>query len=646
MSNWKKGKQLNDGRYTIESILLRSSGNGVLSYRAKNNQTNKLVTIKVIPAVWRQQPHGEELENKLIQQARQISKCEHPYLIKLYPEIGEEGDNLYMVMDYLEGEDLASYIDHNGKLDEYSALKIVSKIGSAVNILHKNKCVHQDIKPQNIIMDKESGQPILIDYGSAIKLFTMGDKGKENTTTDYFSPPEKYEKSVKIAPYFDIYSLAATLYVLVTAQLPHPSKLRKYQDLIPPQKLNPDLSDCLNQAIIKGMALNPAQRPQYLRDWFQLLKETEKPTVIPQKVTNNQNIKPPLDDDDDEDTAPLISIAQIKEEETVIQKTPLTNNNLINNNYEETVIQKTPMQKLHSGSNSPQPTYPHVETFNFETIIIEPKKQLFGLVNGVEKNLIPKESKFFVEYIGEGVNLDMVFIPSGTFVMGSGNNEFGREKDESPTHRVKLDSFYMSKYPITQLQWRVVISNYPKVKRPIKNNPSFFKGDDLPVEKVSWLDAQEFCQRLSKHTGRKYRLPTETEWEYACRGGTQTPFFFGNIITNDFANYDGREGYGFKPTGKYEKKTTSVGSFAPNPFGLYDVHGNVWEWCEDHYMSNYIHKPKDGSAFYSNVGNHPRVVRGGSWSLAPSYCRSAKRSSHAADSNYNFLGFRVVCVID
>ncbi len=633
MSNWKKGKQLNNGQYTIESILLRSGAG--LAYRAKDNKTGKLVTIKVTKAVWRQQPNGKQLEAKLIQQATKIAQCQHSYLIKLYPEVLIEEDRVFMVMDYLEGENLAIYIDRNGKLDEYSALKLVSKIGSAINTLHKSKCVHQDIKPQNIIIEQQSQQPILLDYGLAIKLFTIGSKNKENTMMDYFSPPEKYEQSAKKAPSFDIYSLSAILYVLVTAQLPTSAKLRQYQDLTPPQQLNPSLSDRLNQGIIKGMALNPRRRPQNLRDWFQLLKDSQK---TPVKI-NNQS-PPVIDDDDDDDTAPLTPIPTNREEKTLIQKKPISRNN-----YDETVIQKTAIIKPLTDAKSPQLIYPDIENFHFETISIEPKKELFGFVNTVEKNLLPKNNKFFVEYLGEGVNLEMIFIPAGTFLMGSDNNEINRDKDESPVHRVKLSSFYMSKYPITQLQWRKVIS-FPKVKRPVKNNPSFFKGDDLPVEKVSWLDAQEFCQRLSKYSQRKYRLPTESEWEYACRGGTSTPFFFGDIITTDFANYDGREGYGCKPTGKYEKKTSPVGSFAPNPFGLYDVHGNVWEWCEDHYAPSYIHKPKDGSAFYSNVGNQPRVVRGGSWSLTPSYCRSAKRSSYSADSNYNFLGFRVVCVID
>ncbi len=642
MSNWKKGKLLNNGQYTIESILLRDGAG--LAYRGKDNQTGKLVTIRVTDAPWREKSNGREIEAKLVEQALKICQCQHPYLIKIHPEIGREEDKIYIITDYLQGQDLAQQISVKGKLEEYSALKIVSKIGSAVNVLHKNRAIHQDLKPQHIILEQNSQQPILIDYGLALQLFAFDTRKRNNAMQDYFSPPEKYNKSTRKGTYSDVYSLAATLYVLVTAELPTPAKVRQYQALIPPKQLNPELSDVTNHAILRGMALNPAQRPHFLKDWFELLKQdntkTQHAVKHPTAKPAHQNI--PDDDDDDEDTtAPLTPIINLQEEETVVQKRPISNNE----NFEETIVQRKPLQRQSLSNQQPIQTYPDIENIDIETLTISPKKELFGLINGVEKNMISRRIKLFVEELGENTDLEMIFIPAGTFVMGSNNNEIGRDKDESPTHRVKLNSFYMSKYPITQLQWRIVMS-YPQVKRPVKNNPSLFKGDDLPVEKVSWLDAQEFCQRLSKFTGRKYRLPTETEWEYACRGGTQTPFFFGDMITTDFANYDGREGYGCKPTGKYEKKTTPVGKFEPNPFGLYDVHGNVWEWCEDHYANNYTNKPKDGSAFYSRMGNQPRVVRGGSWSLSPKYCRSAKRSCYAPDSNYNFLGFRVVCVID
>lgn len=172
---------------------------------------------------------------------------------------------------------------------------------------------------------------------------------------------------------------------------------------------------------------------------------------------------------------------------------------------------------------------------------------------------------------------------------------------------------------MTQAQW-LAVAGLPKVKIDLKGNPSNFKGDDLPVEQVNWHDAREFCARLSQLTKRNYRLPSEAEWEYACRAGTTTPFYFGDTITADLANYDGNSRYGSAPKGTYRKKTTAVGSFPPNSFGLYDMHGNVWEWCQDVWHGNYNGAPTDGSAWESGGNSQSRLLRGGSWLYYSWYC--------------------------
>jgi formylglycine-generating enzyme required for sulfatase activity len=202
----------------------------------------------------------------------------------------------------------------------------------------------------------------------------------------------------------------------------------------------------------------------------------------------------------------------------------------------------------------------------------------------------------------------------------------------------------MGKYQVTQAQWRFV-AQLPQVNRELEQDPSHFKGDNRPVESVSWEDAVEFCLRLSEHTKRQYRLPSEAEWEYACRAGTTTPFHFGETITSDLANYNGEYSYGQGPKGVYKQETTKVGSFGvANNFGLYDMHGNVWEWCQDHWHSNYEGAPTDGSAWLSNKEDSNRkLLRGGSWNVDPGNCRSAFRYYSYLVSNLNDIGFRVVC---
>lgn len=184
-------------------------------------------------------------------------------------------------------------------------------------------------------------------------------------------------------------------------------------------------------------------------------------------------------------------------------------------------------------------------------------------------------------------SIDMVEIPAGTFLMGSPASEEGHCLRERPQHEVTLERFFMSRTPITQAQWVAVMGN----------NPSEFKGSNLPVESVSWHDAMKFCDRLSKLTGRTYTLPTEAQWEYACRAGTTTPFSFGETITTDQANYDGNYTYGNGQEGEYRRHTTDVGTFPPNAWGLHDMHGNVWEWCLDEWHDSYAGAPTDGSAW-------------------------------------------------
>jgi formylglycine-generating enzyme required for sulfatase activity len=254
-----------------------------------------------------------------------------------------------------------------------------------------------------------------------------------------------------------------------------------------------------------------------------------------------------------------------------------------------------------------------------------------------------KTAQYFTEDLGNGIELKMVLIPGGSFTMGSPKGELQSSNNERPQHQVTIKPFCFGKYPVTQAQWQAVAA-LPPVNQELKPNPSRFKGANRPVERVSWHDAVEFCNRLSNHTQRPYRLPSEAEWEYACRAGTITPFHFGETITTDLANYDGNYTYGNGVKGSYREETTEVGSFKiANEFGLYDMHGNVWEWCQDDWHDNYEGAPTDGSAYISNETKSDKVLRGGSWDLNPGHCRSACRLCYVAGFVSNSYGFRVVC---
>ncbi|MCC5664147.1 SUMF1/EgtB/PvdO family nonheme iron enzyme [Nostoc sp. CHAB 5784] len=280
-----------------------------------------------------------------------------------------------------------------------------------------------------------------------------------------------------------------------------------------------------------------------------------------------------------------------------------------------------------------------LQTFEFDTVTVDARGKVI--------NKQPNQAFYFVEFLGEAAGkplallIDMVAIPGGTFEMGSPPDEPQRDNDENPQHRVTVQPFFLAKYPVTQEQWQFV-AQLPQVKRGLNRDPSRFKGANRPVENVSWYDAVEFCLRLSQYTGRPYSLPSEAEWEYACRAGTTTAFHFGETITSKLANYNATA----------RQKTTPVGSFeVANAFGLYDMHGNVYEWCLDDWHKNYEGAPADGRPWFGNNANfHQKqgdaVVRGGSWDKHLSVCRSASRNSNdrTQPALFNFyIGFRVAC---
>ena len=266
----------------------------------------------------------------------------------------------------------------------------------------------------------------------------------------------------------------------------------------------------------------------------------------------------------------------------------------------------------------------NLTTHTFETVSVNS--------NGEIIDRQPGSVECFIENLGEGVSLDLVAIPGGTFVMGDNRHH----QDEQPLHSVTLAAFYIGKYPITVAQYRQVMGE--KLGSGL--------GLDDPIEKIGWHDALEFCTKLSHQTGREYTLPSEAQWEYACRAGTNTAFHFGDIITPDLVNYNGDYPYAGAPPGENRECATPVGSFPPNAFGLYDTHGNVWEWCLDTYQPSYHGAPTDGSAWIdaNATGHDKRVMRGGSWDYVARGCRSAVRCSLAPDLRMNGCGLRVVSI--
>jgi eukaryotic-like serine/threonine-protein kinase len=268
----------------------------------------------------------------------------------------------------------------------------------------------------------------------------------------------------------------------------------------------------------------------------------------------------------------------------------------------------------------------NLTTFTFETVSVD--------LNGEIIDRQPGSAQYLRASLNEQIDLDLVLIPSGTLMMGDARHH----SDEQPIHQVTLPSFYMGKYPITQAQYQAVMGE----------NANVGLGLDYPIEHVSWDDAIEFCTKLSQLTSKAYTLPSESQWEYACRAGTDTAFYFGDTITPELVNYQGNYPYGGAPQGENRGQATPVGIFPPNALGLYDMHGNVWEWCLDSYHASYQGAPTDGSAWVDPSlpdRDLKRVMRGGAWDYVARGCRSAVRCSLAPGVRVNGCGLRVVLAI-
>ena len=261
-----------------------------------------------------------------------------------------------------------------------------------------------------------------------------------------------------------------------------------------------------------------------------------------------------------------------------------------------------------------------------------------------------------------GVALTMLRIRAGSFEMGAPETEADSSERERPAHRVTLGEFLLGQTPITQAQWRAVaawqrlehedVELWPESldPDPVANldDADRFLGEERPVVNVSWHDAMAFCQRLRLRTGKNYTLPSEVQWEYACRAGTTTPFHWGATISTKLSNYDGRNVYGDGEKGEYRRQTVDVASFPANPWGLHEMHGNVWEWCADHRHDNYKGVLEDGCVWIDEEAKKDalksKLLRGGSWGIHPRNCRSACRDSFRPDARDVLIGFRVCCL--
>lgn len=548
----------------------------------------------------------------------------------------EENGEFFFVQDFIAGHDLTQELIRGQKLSESCTITLLHDILEILAIVHQQNVIHRDIKPANL-MRRQDGKIVLIDFGAVKEISTIvvSAGGQINSTivigTPGYMSSEQAQGKPRLAS--DIYAVGAIGLQALTGQSPNSlPEDPQTGELV--WRDRTQVSDNLANVLDKMVRYNFSQRYQDAGEALQAILSLSPPppqTVLPAKsvISTNRTRRGLLQ---------LAGLAGVGLVAAVVGG--LVNQNLGKKSAGTPNNTPSPLPPPENGrSPSPSPESPapkapsnSLKTIQFETVIVNSTGQIANRRQG--------RSRVFAESNANGISIEMVAIPGGSFVMGSPETEAGRIETEGPQHTVNIAPFFLAKYQVTQAQWRAV-AGLPKVKIDLNPNPSNFKGDDLPVEQVNWHEVTEFCARLSQFTGRNYRLPSEAEWEYACRAGMTTPFYLGPTITPDLVNYDGNVPYGAAGKGIYREKTIAVGSFPPNSFGLYDMHGNVWEWCQDVWHDNYKNAPTDGSAWEENGNNTMRLLRGGSWSTEAAYCRAARRLRNPLDTRYSSIGFRV-----
>lgn len=570
----------------------------------------------------------DKLRKKFIEEAKAIFKMNHPNIVKVH-DIFEENDTAYYVMDYIDGKSLGDIVKQRGPLPEAEAVGYIRQVADALKYVHSLNRLHLDIKPGNVMVDA-TGHAMLIDFGAS-KHYDM-ESGENTSTlmgvnTKGYAPVEQSTQSfTKFSPATDIYALGATLYKLLTGITPPDANLlmAKEETLAP---LPSCISKSTHNAVLKAMTQIRAQRPQTIDVFLGLLDS---------KITNSFDDEVTMCEETEkarqaEEKCHLTEEEKLKEDES-------------RRAAEEEARRKAEEEQKRKAEEQKRNTAKKSSSKNAWLWIVIGVIAVVGIIFGVNSNGNSSDSGnskqsgvtvqsgnntlsqqiFSKTYTANGVSFDMMMVKAGTFTMSATSEMKDPDSNEKPTHQVTLtNDYYIGKTEVTQALWKAVMGN----------NPSNFKGDNLPVEKVSWDDCQNFISKLNSLTGQNFRLPTEAEWEFAARGGNNSNHYqySGSNELGDVAWYDGNSG----------DKTHVVATKQPNELGLYDMSGNVLEWCSDwfgNYSTSSLTNPTG-----LNSGSY-RVIRGGSRGCSAGRCRSSYRDYGAPGYGFGDLGLRLVLV--
>lgn len=615
----------------------------------------------------------------LIEEATQARRLAHENIVRVYEWAQDPATSSYfIIMEYLEGVDLDSVLAKEGKLDLDRIDELLQPVATALTYAYsKHKLVHRDIKPANVFRTLR-GDIKLLDFGIAARARSSGGSslGLEAPATSGtlgYRAPEAGTHQRQPSQKLDVYAVAVMIYQMLEGRMPFEGTRSAALQPSKPQLLTTGQWEALQA----GFAYDEEQRPASVADLLKALKHASAPTArelaarhAAERAKEEQRQKELAARRKAEMEAAAAAKAAADKErkareaieraeaevQSKIRKEQLRQQlierrakdaeaaRLAKEEQQRKALQLKAAQAYRAEqqrSRSEAAARTAAELAALLPMSTSPTADPDGVLRDRFQN-------------GTGQGPELVLIPTGRFQMGShelertmamraGSQPSWVER-ETPQHWVGIEqSFALGRYPVTVRQWRefVKATNWSSIAEVDWAKPGFAQGDDYPVVGVSWEDAQLYVDWLSEQTGQAYRLPSEAEWEYACRAGTKTAFSFGDTITTDQANYDGNFTYNGGPTGVYRHGTTQVGSFPPNPWGLFDMHGNVWEWVQDVVHDNYVGAPLTGRPWEDGGDQGRRILRGGCWLYNPRYLRSALRNGFSSVLSNDIVGFRV-----
>ncbi len=719
------------GKHIREYKIIGIIGQGGMAtvFKAEHERLKTLRAIKVIRESW---SGNQKFINRFEREARLLVHLSHPNLVQIHDFFEEQG-HLFLVMEFLSGKPLSRIVKRRHILLPEEILPIAIESLNGLAAAHESGIVHRDISPDNIILvPTRHGEirPVIIDFGIAKALTQQDFSGtllSQLTTTGsftgkvaYCSPEQVGNENVDGRS--DLYSLGLVIHRVLTGVIAFnadtPIEMMALRRMKAPPSLSesrPDLNfpKKLEDVLQKALARNPDDRFQSARKFKSKLEETLLECASEEQISR----------------AEKMWNMELREKSPQSVKSSVQSRSSGHRIESRIRDRHLPEKSTNSLQNTAQPEndftedLPHAQKHS--AVIEESKKPLrnrswarraFVLLVGIVMfatlsitlgRLLSENNKLFdreqntalnsslkmfpvdentragaVKSIamGDGISLDIVYIPTGMFQMGQSESEkqwliksYGTDfynkwfSDENPRHPARITGFWMGKFEVTVGQFRQftaktgyvttaeengtgwgynpISGNWGEQKGMNWRNPGFKQTDLCPVTIVSLTDALEFCQWISKLSGYRFTLPTEAQWEYACRAGTETVYFWGNnpkqgklYLNKAESRASSRKNFDFKDGYWY---TAPVGEFKPNQWGLFDMHGNVWEWCRDGWHADYRNAPPDGSC-WENEDSASHVIRGGGWSDQIENCRSAFRIESKMDARDHTLGFRIV----